>query len=96
MKQEIRKACDVPFEFHTIAICDGLAMGHEGASTGREVIANFIELMALAHRFDAMVFIVSCDKIIPGMLMAAAARLDIPSVFVLGGAIPSTKATWGF
>ncbi|MEM3383548.1 MAG: dihydroxy-acid dehydratase [Nitrososphaerales archaeon] len=87
VKSGIQTAGGVPFEFNTIAICDGLAMGHEGMKyslPSREVIADSIELMIQAHRFDGMVMITNCDKITPGMLMAAA-RLDIPSIFVTGG-----------
>lgn len=76
-----------PIEFSTIGICDGIAMNHIGMkySLGsRELIADSVELMATAHAFDALVFITNCDKIIPGMLMAAA-RLNIPSIFVSGG-----------
>jgi len=76
-----------PFEFNTIGVCDGLAMGHEGMKyslCSREIIADSIECMVMAHRFDALVFIPNCDKIVPGMLMAAA-RLNLPSVFVSGG-----------
>jgi dihydroxy-acid dehydratase len=76
-----------PMEFNTIAICDGLAMGHEGMKyslASRELIADSIECMVKAHCFDALVFIPNCDKIIPGMLMAAA-RLNLPSVFISGG-----------
>jgi dihydroxy-acid dehydratase len=77
------------FEFNTIAICDGLAMGHGGMNyslPSREVIADSIELVVQAHRFDGVIFIASCDKVVPGMLMAAA-RLDIPSIFITGGAM---------
>jgi dihydroxy-acid dehydratase len=83
----IRLAGGVPFEFHTIGVCDGIAMNHIGMkySLGsRELIADSVEIMAIAHAFDGLVFIPNCDKIIPGMLMAAA-RLNIPSVFVSGG-----------
>ena len=76
-----------PMEFNTIGVCDGLAMGHEGMKyslCSRELIADSIECMAKAHRFDALVFIPNCDKIVPAMLMAAA-RLDLPSIFVSGG-----------
>ncbi len=76
-----------PAEFNVIGICDGLAMGHEGMKyslSSREVIADSIECMVRAHCFDALVFIPNCDKIVPAMLMAAA-RLNIPSVFVSGG-----------
>ncbi len=76
-----------PVEFNTIGVCDGLAMGFEGMKYSlctRELIADTIECMARAHAFDALVFIPNCDKIVPGMLMAAA-RLDLPSIFVSGG-----------
>ncbi len=91
VKAGIRLAGAVPFEFNTIAICDGIAMGHEGmhySLPSREIIANSIELMIQAHRFDGMVLIPSCDKIIPGHLMAAA-RLNIPAIVVTGGAMCS-------
>jgi dihydroxy-acid dehydratase len=87
VKSGVQMAGGVPFEFNTIAICDGLAMGHEGMKyslPSREAIADSIELMIQAHRFDGMVMITNCDKITPGMLMATA-RLDIPSIFVTGG-----------
>jgi dihydroxy-acid dehydratase len=77
----------VPLEFNVIGVCDGLAMGHEGMKyslCSREIIADSIECMVKAHGFDALVFIPNCDKIVPGMLMAAA-RLDLPSIFVSGG-----------
>ena len=76
-----------PVEFNTIGVCDGLAMGHEGmrySLCSRELIADTVECMVKAHRFDALVFIPNCDKIVPAMLMAAA-RLDMPCLFVSGG-----------
>jgi len=76
-----------PSEFNVIGVCDGLAMGHEGMKyslSSREVIADSIECMVMAHCYDALVFIPNCDKIVPAMLMAAA-RLNIPSLFVSGG-----------
>jgi len=76
-----------PLEFQTIGVCDGIAMNHIGMkySLGsRELIADSVEIMATAHAFDALVFIPNCDKIVPGMLMAAA-RLNLPSIFVSGG-----------
>lgn len=97
VKIGIREAGGVPFEFNTIAICDGLAMGHGGMRMplpSREIIADSIELMVEAHRFDALVGIASCDKIVPGMLMAAA-RLDIPFIFVLGGNMIPAKVERG-
>ncbi|MEM2729695.1 MAG: dihydroxy-acid dehydratase, partial [Candidatus Korarchaeum sp.] len=87
VKEGIREAGGTPLEFNTIAICDGIAMGHEGMKAplpSREVIAASVELMARAHAFDALVLISSCDKITPGMLMAAA-RLNVPAVMVNGG-----------
>jgi dihydroxy-acid dehydratase len=84
-----------PMEFNTIAICDGLAMGHEGMKyslPSRELIADSVECMARAHRFDALVFIPNCDKVVPGMLLAAA-RLDLPCVFVSGGPMLSSDGT---
>jgi len=87
VKTGVTSAGGVPFEFNTIAICDGLAMGHEGmrySLPSREIIADSIELMVQAHRFDGMVLVTNCDKVTPGMLMAAA-RLNIPSVVVTGG-----------
>jgi len=86
-KQGVRAAGGTPFEFDTIGICDGLAMGHEGMKyslASREIIADSVEAMVEAHRFDAIVLISSCDKIVPGHLMAVA-RLDIPSIMVTGG-----------
>ena len=87
VKAGIRNSGGVPFEFHTIGICDGIAMGHEGMKyslPSREVIEYTIELMVKAHQFDGMVLIPTCDKIVPGHLMAAG-RLDIPSIVVTGG-----------
>ena len=87
VKEGIRMAGGVPFEFPTIAVCDGLAMNHEGMKyslVSRESIADSIEIMLMAHQFDAAVFLPSCDKVVPGMLMAAA-RMDIPAIFVSGG-----------
>jgi len=83
----VRAAGGTPFEFDTIGICDGLAMGHKGMKyslASREIIADSVEAMVEAHCFDAMVLISSCDKIVPGHLKAAA-RLDIPSIMVTGG-----------
>lgn len=87
VKAGVRLAGGVPFEFQTIAVCDGIAMNHIGMkySLGsRELIADSVEIMATAHAFDALVFIPNCDKVVPGMLMAAA-RLNVPSIFVSGG-----------
>jgi dihydroxy-acid dehydratase len=87
VKAGVTSAGGMPFEFNTIAICDGLAMGHEGMKyslPSRELIADSIEVMVQAHRFDGMVLITNCDKITPGMLMTAA-RLNIPAIIVTGG-----------
>ncbi|MDR1094813.1 MAG: dihydroxy-acid dehydratase, partial [Spirochaetaceae bacterium] len=83
----VRMAGGVPVEFPVIGVCDGIAMNHEGmrySLVTRELIADSVECMAMAHAFDALVFVPNCDKIVPGMLMAAA-RLNLPSVFVSGG-----------
>jgi len=87
VKGGVRNAGGTPLEFNTIGVCDGIAMGHLGMKyslPSRELIADSVEIMAQAHAFDALVFIPNCDKIIPGMLMAAA-RLNIPAIFVSGG-----------
>ncbi len=87
VKAGIRMAGGVPFEFPAIAVCDGLAMNHNGmrySLVSRDYIADSCEIMLTAHMFDGAVFIPNCDKIVPGMLMAAA-RVNIPSVFVSGG-----------
>ncbi|UCH01476.1 MAG: dihydroxy-acid dehydratase [Candidatus Bathyarchaeota archaeon] len=89
----IRRGGGVPFEFNTIAVCDGLAMGHEGMKyslPSRDIIADSIEIMIQAHRFDGMVLIPNCDKVTPGMLMAAA-RIDIPSIVITGGPMLSGR-----
>lgn len=87
VKAGVRMAGGTPMEFFTIAVCDGIAMNHEGMKyslPSRELIADSVELMAHAYPFDALVFISNCDKIVPGMLMAAA-RLNLPSIFISGG-----------
>jgi dihydroxy-acid dehydratase len=87
VKGGIRSAGGTPFEVNTIGVCDGIAMGHAGMKyslPSRELIADSVEIVAQAQGFDAMVFVTNCDKIIPGMLMAAM-RLNIPSIFVSGG-----------
>ena len=87
VKGGIRSAGGTPFEVNTIGVCDGIAMGHIGMKyslPSRELIADSVETVAQAHAFDALVFIPNCDKIIPGMMMAAV-RLNIPSIFVSGG-----------
>jgi dihydroxy-acid dehydratase len=83
----VRLAGGVPVRFPVIGVCDGIAMGHEGMSYSlptRELIADSIECMVMAHGFDGVIYIPNCDKIVPGMLMAAA-RLNLPGVFVSGG-----------
>lgn len=87
VKAGIREAGGVPFEFETIGVCDGIAMNHTGMKyslCSRELIADSIEVMLTAHPLDAAVFIPNCDKIVPGMIMAAA-RLNLPSIFISGG-----------
>ncbi|MFA6731075.1 MAG: dihydroxy-acid dehydratase [Eubacteriales bacterium] len=87
VSEGVLMAGGTPMEFNTIGVCDGIAMGHEGMKyslPSREIIADSVEAMVMAHNFDGVVFIPNCDKIVPGMLMAAA-RLDRPSVFVSGG-----------
>ncbi|NMB39464.1 MAG: dihydroxy-acid dehydratase [Firmicutes bacterium] len=87
VKAGIRIKGGTPIAFSTIAVCDGIAMGHSGmhySLASREVIADSIEIMAMAHKFDALVMVPSCDKVVPGMLMAAA-RINIPTIFISGG-----------
>src|SRR5579864_2839733 len=94
--REIERAGGVAKEFNTIAVDDGIAMGHDGmlySLPSRDLIADSIEYMVNAHRADAMVCISNCDKITPGMLMAAL-RLNIPAVFVSGGPMEAGKVTW--
>ncbi len=93
VKAGIRMAGGTPVEFNTIGVCDGIAMGHVGMKyslASREIIADSCEIMANAHGFDGMVFIPNCDKIVPGMLMAAA-RMNIPSIIVSGGPMLSVE-----
>lgn len=92
-KNGVRMSGGLPLEFPAIGVCDGIAMGHVGMNyslASRELIADSIEAMAMAHGFDALVLIPNCDKIVPGMLMAAA-RLNIPSVVVSGGPMLAGK-----
>jgi dihydroxy-acid dehydratase len=94
VKAGVRIAGGTPLEISTIGICDGIAMGHAGmrySLASREVIADSVELAVSAHAFDALVLVPNCDKIIPGMLMAAA-RLDLPTVVVSGG--PMLAGRW--
>ncbi len=93
VKEEIIKAGGVPFVFNSIAVCDGIAMGHNGmrySLLSREIIADSVETMIRAHQFDGMVCIPNCDKIVPGMLMASV-RLNIPTIFVSGGPMKAGK-----
>ena len=93
VKAGIRMTGGTPVEFPVIGVCDGIAMNHAGMKyslASRELIADSIEIMAMAHPFDALVFIPNCDKIIPGMLMAAL-RLNIPSIFISGGPMLAGK-----
>jgi len=97
VKLGVHAAGGVAREFDTIAVCDGIVMGHEGMKMSlpsREVIADSVEIMLESHGFDAVVFITTCDKIDPGMLMAAA-RVDIPAIFVLGGPMEPGCPAWG-
>ncbi|MBN2306017.1 MAG: dihydroxy-acid dehydratase [Anaerolineae bacterium] len=97
VKQAVRDAGGVPFEFNTIGVDDGIAMGHIGMNfslPSRELIADSVETMVMAHAFDAMICIPNCDKIVPGMLMAAM-RLDIPTIFISGGPMPAGKTPDG-
>ncbi len=87
VKEGILAAGGTPFEFNTIGVCDGIAMGHEGmrySLPSREIIADSVEIMIQAHKLDGLVMVSNCDKITPGMLMAAA-RVDIPAIMLTGG-----------
>ena len=93
VKKAIIKAGGTPFEFNTIGICDGIAMGHSGMKfslPSRELIADCVETMLTAHRFDGMICIPNCDKIVPGMIMGAL-RCNIPTLFVSGGPMRAGK-----
>ncbi|MBI2758495.1 MAG: dihydroxy-acid dehydratase [Chloroflexi bacterium] len=97
IKEAVRAAGGVPFEFNTIGVDDGIAMGHVGMKyslPSRELIADSVETMIEAHRFDAMVCIPNCDKIVPGMLMAAM-RVNIPAIFISGGPMAAGKTPEG-
>ena len=87
VKAGVRMAGGTPIEFPAIAVCDGIAMGHIGMKYSlvtRDLIADSTECMAIAHQFDALVMIPNCDKNVPGLLMAAA-RINVPTIFVSGG-----------
>jgi dihydroxy-acid dehydratase len=97
VKEAIRAAGGVPFEFNTIAVDDGIAMGHAGMKfslASRELIADSVETMIMAHPFDGMVCIPNCDKIVPGMVMAAL-RVNIPAIFVSGGPMRAGRTPEG-
>ncbi len=97
VKSAIREAGGVPFEFNTIGVCDGIAMGYQGMKyslPSRELIADSVETMINAHCFDGMVCIPNCDKIVPGMLMAAV-RVNIPTIFVSGGPMKAGRLKSG-
>lgn len=93
VKAGVRSAGGTPVSFPTIGVCDGISMGHKGMKyslASRELIADSVEIMATAHPFDALVFVPNCDKIVPGMLMAAL-RLNVPCIFVSGGPMLAGK-----
>jgi dihydroxy-acid dehydratase len=97
VKEAIREAGGVPFEFNTIAVCDGVAMGHTGMKyslASREIVADSVETMVRAHCFDGLVCIANCDKIVPGMLNASV-RLNIPTIYVSGGPMKAGKTPDG-
>ncbi len=97
IKREILKAGGIPFEFNTIGICDGIAMGHAGMKfslPSREIIADSVEAMLQAHCFDAVICIPNCDKIVPGMMMGAL-RVNIPTLVVSGGPMAAGKTPAG-
>jgi len=97
IKEAVRAAGGVPFEFNTIGVDDGIAMGHSGMKfslPSRELIADSVETMIQAHKFDGMVCIPNCDKIVPGMVMAAL-RVDIPTIFISGGPMAAGKTPDG-
>ena len=97
VKESIRAAGGIPFEFNTIGVDDGIAMGHVGMKyslPSRELIADCVETMLEAHQFDGMVCIPNCDKIVPGMLMAAM-RVNIPAIFISGGPMATGRTPEG-
>src|ERR1700676_515296 len=97
VRDAIYAAGGIPFEFNTIGVDDGIAMGHGGMKyslASRELIADCVETMLRAHCFDGVVCIPNCDKIVPGMMMAAA-RVNIPAVFVSGGPMLAGKTSTG-
>ena len=97
VKNAVREAGGIPFEFNTIGVDDGIVMGHEGmrySLPSRELIADCVETVAAAHCFDAMICIPNCDKIVPGMLMGAA-RVNIPTIFISGGPMQAGRDASG-
>src|ERR1043165_6531209 len=97
VKDAVRAAGGVPFEFNTIGVDDGIAMGHMGMKyslPSRELIADCVETVVSAHAFDGMICIPNCDKIVPGMLMAAM-RLNIPTIFCSGGPMAAGRLSNG-
>lgn len=97
IKEAVREAGGVPFEFNTIGVDDGIAMGHLGmrySLPSRELIADSVETVAEAHRLDALICIPNCDKIVPGMLMAAV-RVNVPTIFISGGPMAAGKTAAG-
>src|SRR5450432_1636618 len=97
VKDAIRAAGGIPFEFNTIGVDDGIVMGHEGmhySLPSREIIADSVETMVRAHCFDALICIPNCDKIVPGMLMGAA-RANVPTVFISGGPMEAGRDSAG-
>ncbi len=97
VKDGVLASNGTPMEFNVIGVCDGMAMGHNGMKyslASRELIADSIECMVMAHCFDGLVFIPNCDKIVPGMLIAAA-RLNLPSIFISGGPMLSVCSDEG-
>src|SRR5436305_10756997 len=97
VKRLVREAGGVPFIFNTIGVDDGIAMGHSGMKfslPSRELIADCVETMLEAHRFDAMICIPNCDKIVPGMFMGAM-RVNVPTIFVSGGPMEAGRTAAG-
>src|SRR5512143_2436497 len=97
IKECVRAAGGVPFIFNTIGVDDGIAMGHDGMKfslPSRELIADSVETMLMAHKFDAMICIPNCDKIVPGMFMGAM-RVNVPTIFVSGGPMEAGKTESG-
>ncbi|MHC4131002.1 MAG: dihydroxy-acid dehydratase [Planctomycetota bacterium] len=97
VKKSVQQAGGAAFEFNTIAVCDGIAMGHTGMKyslASREIIADSVETMVRAHCFDGLICIPNCDKVIPGMLMGAV-RVNVPTIFVSGGPMKAGKTREG-